>query len=288
MKWRVCCYKRLFRFLRCLSALGALRQRRVTPGRLVTMPQSSAINRSILLGMAIAVVSMVAAEPWSHKDPAKWTPKDVQRVLSDSPWAQSTGAVFSLAAEDPASAPVTPPPLPGPGGAPNTGVRWDGGVGRSRGADPTLNVLVRWNSALPVREALSRSSEGGQQPYVAEHATTDYIISVVGLVPAGRYQSVGRTERNSRSDDTVDARNPEEMLEGLMAASQLIPKGKATIRPDDAKLDGSTGTLYIFFPRTQPIGLDDKEVAFTTRFGALTIQKSFRLKDMNYQGKLAL
>lgn len=288
MKWRVCCYERSFRFLRCPSALDALRQRRITPGRLVTVPQSSVINRLILLGTAIAVVSMVAAEPWSRKDPAKWTPKDVQRVLSDSPWAQSTGAVFSLAAEDPASVPVTPPPLPGPGGAPNPGVRWDGAVGRSRGADPTLNVLVRWDSALPVCEALSRSTEGDQQRITGEQATADYIISVIGLVPAGRYRSVGRTERTSRSDDTVDARNPEEMLEGLMAASQLIPKGKAAIRPDDAKLDGSTGTLYILFPRTQPIGADDKEVMFTTRFGALTIQKSFRLKDMNYQGKLAL
>lgn len=241
------------------------------------------------MSTAIAVFSIVAAEPWSHKDPAKWTEKDIQRVLSDSPWAQQTSAVFSLAAEDPTSAPVAPPPPPGPGGAPNAGaVRWDGAVGRSRGPDPTLSVLVRWDSALPVREALSRSGKDNQAGNSAGRARTDYIISIVGLVPAGRYQSVGRTERKSRSDDMIDARNPEEMLEGLMSSSQLMPKGKAAISPDDAKLDGSTGTLYVFFPRTEPIDAGDKEVAFRTRFGALTIQKRFRLKDMNYQGKLAL
>jgi hypothetical protein len=172
-------------------------------------------------------------------------------------------------------------------GVPNPGVRWDGGVGRSRGPDPTLSVLVRWDSALPVREALSRAGDA-QSSSIAERAGKDYIISIVGLVPAGRYRSVGRTESQSRSDDTIDARNPEELLEGLMSASELIPKGKAAIRPEDAKLDGSTGTLYIFFPRTEPISLDDKEATFTTRFGALTVQKRFGLKDMRYQGKFEL
>lgn len=246
------------------------------------------------LAAAVAVSSMVGADPWSHKDAAKWTDKDVQRVLSDSPWAQQAGAIFSLATDDaPAAPPSAPPPVSpaaqaGLGGPTNSGVRWDGGVGRSRGSDPTLNVLVRWDSALPVREALNRAGQEAQHSHTAEQAAKDYIISIIGLVPAGRYRSVGRTESESRSDGTIDARNPEEMLEGLMAASQLIPRGKAAIRPEDAKLDGSTGTLYIFFPRTEPIALDDKEVTFTTRFGALTVQKRFGLKDMRYQGKLEL
>ena len=245
----------------------------------------------IAFGLAMAASFVLAADPWSHKDAAKWTEKEIQRVLSDSPWAHQAGAVFSLAAEDPppaAPAPMPPAAQAGLGVPNNSGVRWDGGVGRSRGADPTLNVLVRWDSALPVREALSRSGGDSQQPYVAEHAAKDYIISIVGLVPAGRYRSVGRTESESRSDDTIDARNPEEMLEGLMAASRLIPKEKAAISPEDAKLDGRTGTLYVFFPRTEPIAINDKEVTFTTRFGALTIQQRFRLKDMSYQGKLEL
>lgn len=246
-------------------------------------------RRIIVLGTAVAISFAFAADPWSHKDPAKWSDRDVQRVLSDSAWAQRAGAIFSLAVEDP---PPAPPPIPataqaGLGGPPNSGVRWDGGVGRSRGPDPTLNVLIRWDSALPVREALSRAGNDAQHPYITENAAKDYIISIAGLVPAGRYRSVGRTETKSRSDDMVDARNPEEMLEGLMSASQLLPRGKTPIRPEDAKLDGSTGTLYVFFPRT-PITLDDKEVTFTTRFGALTIQKRFGLKDMRYKGKLEL
>jgi hypothetical protein len=254
------------------------------------MPQFAKIHRTIALSAALTAVSMFAAEPWGKKDAATWTAKDVERVLTDSPWAQQASAAFSLAAEDP---PPAPPPVPpaaqaGLGGPTNSGVRWDGGVGRSRGADPTLNVLVRWDSALPVREALGRVDNDDPQPYLAERAAKDYIISIVGLVPAARYRSVGRTETQSRSDDTIDARNPEEMLEGLMSASRLIPKAKTAISPEDAKLDGKTGTLHIFFPKSAGISANDKEVTFTTRFGALTIQKRFRLKDMKYQGKLEL
>ncbi len=235
----------------------------------------------------LIATSIYPAESWKSKDVAQWTAQDMQRVLTDSPWAQEASAIFSLAADD-----EPPPPAPLPSAAQNglgapanpPGVRWDGGVGRARGANPTLNVLVRWDSALPVSEALQRS----QGENFAGSAAKDYIVSIIGLVPAGRYRSVGRTESASRSDDTIDSRNPEEMLEGLMASSQLVPRGKPPIRPDDAKLDAGTGTLLIFFPRTDAITLSDKEVSFTTRFGALTIRKQFRLKEMVYQGKLAL
>jgi hypothetical protein len=244
----------------------------------------------------IAALVLSAGEPWKAKNASTWTPQDVEKVLSDSPWVQQAGALFSLAAEDPPEVPIPVPAAapPGLGGPVNSSSpRWDGGVGRSRGPDPTLTVLIRWDSALPVREALQRSGPDPHQAYIDEHAAKDYIISIVGLVPGGRYRSVGHTASDSRSDDTedsraVDARNPEEMLEALMTASSLTPKDKTAISPEDAKLDASTGTLHIFFPRTEPITAADKEVTFTTRFGALTVQKRFRLKDMKYQGQLEL
>lgn len=244
----------------------------------------------LVFGLAIAAVSIYAADAWKSKDIAKWTTKDIERVLNDSPWAQQAPAGFSLAADD---EPPPPPPPPGPaqaglGGPVNPpGVHWDGGVGRPRGPDPTLNVLIRWDSAFPVQEALRRSENGNHDTALPEPAA-HYVISIIGLVPAGRYRSVGTPESQSRSDGMIDARNPERMLEGLMAASVLIPKDKPPIRPDDAKLDGKTGTLHIFFPRTEAITLSDKQVSFKTRFGALTIQKQFRLKDMVYKGKLEL
>ena len=268
----------------------SLPQLRVAAGRHLKMPRFVQINvLGAVVGIAAITVCTYAADAW-NKDAAQWTAKDAERVLTDSPWAQQTSARFSLAADDEAP---PPPPLPsaqqaglaGPVNPP--GVRWDGGVGRARGPDPTLNVLVRWDSALPVREALERSKDTSYQA-LAERAAKEYIITIAGLVPAGRYRSVGSAETQSRSDDTIDSHNPERMLEGLMASSRLEPRDKAPIQPDDAKLDASTGTLHIFFPKTEPISISDKQVTFTTRFGALTIQKQFRLKDMRYRGDLEL
>jgi hypothetical protein len=274
---------------------SSARQPGAAMNRPIKMQWFAKVCAAAAVGAMVAAVTLFAGEPWNSKDPSAWTRQDIERLLTASPWVQQAGATFSLAAEDPSQAPPPTPPdaQAGLGGPVNTGPRWDGGVGRSKGPDPTLNVLIRWDSARPVREALQRSSADLDQKDVAEHAATDYIISIVGLVPAGRYRSVGRPASDSRSDDSddsrnVDARNPEEMLESLMSASRLVPKGKPGFSPEDAKLDAVTGTLHIFFPRTNPITAADKEVTFMTRYGALTIQKRFRLKDMSYHGNLEL
>lgn len=150
-------------------------------------------------------------------------------------------------------------------------------------------MTVRWDSALPVREALGR--QHALVPYSPEQVQKYYLVSVAGLVPAGRY--LNPTLNTRSGDDTFgnrnpqDPRNPEEMLEGVMHYARLFPHGKAPIRPDDAKLDAS-GTILLFFPRTSSITLEDKDVTFEVRFGSLAVMKKFRLKDMAYKGDLAL
>ncbi len=237
--------------------------------------------------LLLTSIAVFGSQPWKS-DPTGWSEQDVQRVLQDSPWAQSAGASFSLAEDNPTPARG---PLPGPAEAGMAGPRgatdgrWDGGVGRpDRNGPPTLNVTIRWESALPVRQALAQ--EHSAVRFTEQQLQRDYIVSVLGLVPAGRY---GHSELNSRSGDTsADPRNPEELLEGVMRYSRLFPKGKSPLRPDDVKLDEPSGTLYLFFPRSAPLDLDDKEAIFQTRFGSLSIVKRFRLKDMIYKGRLEL
>ncbi len=238
--------------------------------------------------LSAAVLALAAAQqPWKSTDAAQWTSRDVSRILNDSPWAQSTGATFALAQDN------TPPPsptiespqagMPSPHNASTDG-RWDGGVGRvNRNGPPSLNVTVRWESALPVRLALKRTEI--PSPFTPEQLQKDYIITIEGLVPAGRY---GPAQLDERSGDSLDVTNPEQMLEGVLRYSRLYPRGKHPILPEDAKLDNKTGVLRIFFPRKDPLSLKDKEVAFETRFGSLSILKPFRLKDMVFQGNLEL
>ncbi len=241
-----------------------------------------------LLPICTILLCAAASQPWKTSDPKDWTSQDVDRVLTNSPWAQSAAALFALAEDN------TPPPPPAID-APQAGMsnprngatdgRWDGGVSRvNRNGPPTLDVTVRWDTALPVREAFEHKRSG--QTYSPEQVRKDYIITVIGLVPAGRY--IQPQMRTSSSDGLEDVRNPEEMLEALMRYSFLFPHGKHAIRPEDTKLDSSTGTLHLFFPRTQAIDADDKEVTFQMRFGSLSVVKKFRLKDMVYHGQLEL
>ena len=46
--------------------------------------------------------------------------------------------------------------------------------------------------------------------------------------------------------------------------------------------------IVFHFAKTHPIELDDKDVEFATRRGSMDIRKKFKLKDMVYNGKLAL
>jgi len=245
--------------------------------------------------MAAFVLAMpaflAASQPWSKKDPAGWTAQDVNRVLEDSPWAQPTGAIFGIQPQDDPA----PQHLPGAAEAGLPGQQqsheWDGGVGRNdRYNVPTLTVTVRWDSALPERLALQRQqafNKSSPAPYSADEAAKDYIITVTGLAAAGHYNAVGMAETKSSSDDSVDTNNPEAILEGLMSNARLLTQAGA-IRPENAKLDASSGAIHLFFPRTRAIMLSDKEVVFETRFGSLSVSKRFRLKDMVYSGKLEL
>jgi hypothetical protein len=237
------------------------------------------MTRILPVAMCLAVLTPIAYG--GH-------PLSADKLLTQSPWAQQAPATFALAQEEPPD--PGPPPGAAQAGLPGNGapgsVHWDGGVGRNdRFKTPTLNVLIRWDSAAPIIQALQQT---GEKTYSPEEIQKYYILTIVGLVPGGRYRSVGRPETQSRSDDSIDSRDPEQMLEELMMASRLVPKGKGALTPQDVKLDAATGALHLFFPRTEPVTVRDKEITFYTRFGSMSVTSKFRLKDMVYQGKLEL
>jgi len=259
-----------------------------------TGPPRSVFGKSAWL--ILAAISLYAAQPW-NKDSSQWTNEDAQRVLADSPWAQPGSASFPSAdmQEEPSPGPLPGAPeagMAGPRGASDG--RWDGGVGRApSGGVPSIPVTIRWDSALPVRQALARlqaKAESGASGSSSPQATKDYIITIVGLVPSGQYRSAGQlnTQSSSADGEPAAAQDPEHMLEGVMAESRLMFRNRKPIRPEDVKLDPATGTLHLFFPRMEGIDIKDKEVTFAMRFGSMVIKKRFRLKEMAYKGKLEL
>jgi hypothetical protein len=244
------------------------------------------------------VFAAPANQKWMEKDYNSWTPDQAQQMLLDSPWARRAGAIIQTQAEDPATKDI---PLPRPANVPDPGPtyksdssygvddgQWDGGVaGRSRRGEPQkIPVMVRWDSARPIREALLKT----HAPELLDTQNTiaqldkDYVITVQGLAPARRPPD---PESEDRQGDAApyDLRA---LRVAFLNASRLLRSGKKPLAPEDVHLDEKTGTLQIFFPKSDPITLSDKVVVFRTTFGNLKVVQGFRLKDMTRKGELEL
>ncbi len=259
------------------------------------------VRRFVCGVLVTASIALAASQPWKGKDPKQWNQQEAEIILTASPWAQGADATFPDTREAP---PQSVYSLPGPaqaGMASPAGAtdgKWDGGVSRNTGAGllPTLSVLVRWDSALPIRQALLRSKDLGMKLLPEDVASAAkepdfYVLSVLGLLPAKQYQRTGNLPSKSTSDPHDGTRAPlstEQVLEGLMQNTRLaIRKGKV-LHPENVTVDADTGVVHVFFPRTSPITKADKEVLFTTRFGSLNVEKRFRLSELMYQGHLEL
>lgn len=248
--------------------------------QIVMKPRKGARGLRVVAPFAAAAIALCAGDVWNSKDYTKWSAQDVNRMLTDSPWAKQASALFGTVPRE-----VDRSVIPPPGASTNnmggtrgvTDGRWDGGVGPPvDDSAPKLPVTIRWESALPVREALLRSRSGDHLSVFGDaHAKlngpgSNYIITVIGLLT------------NDQSRDR------ERVRKELMGAAKLVRTGKAPVRPEDVELDATANAIQVFFPRTDPISLNEREVTFELQFGSMTVQKKFRLKTMIYKGKLDL
>jgi hypothetical protein len=160
---------------------------------------------------------------------------------------------------------------------------------------------LRWESALPVQLAEKQrhsdappAADAKAEPKTDGKAETPeekpYVLMLVGLqLPQPR-----TTDPNANSDDQDSqygrSRNssPAAMRQQFMQNTRIVRKSKSALNPSDVKLDADRGEVSFFFRRDEPIDLDDKEVSFETMVGRMKIEKKFKVKDMVYQGKLAL
>jgi hypothetical protein len=133
------------------------------------------------------------------------------------------------------------------------------------GQSPHIKALVRWETASPVaaakRKKLPSSVEG------------QYVVSVSGVPMMG------------------GGDHPQGMEDRLKETTILERKGRDPISPakvTGGRTEGTTMWIFFFPHGSQPIDADDKEVAFKTKIGPLEVRAKFALKDMRYQGQLAL
>ncbi|HEX5432135.1 MAG TPA: hypothetical protein VFW83_09225, partial [Bryobacteraceae bacterium] len=227
---------------------------------------------ALLLAFAF---TLFAADFWNSKPYTDWSAKDVQKVMTDSPWAKRVSVPLGRGGR---GAPAADPEVPsggrgrrggggnfgdastsgsggGRGGAGSQGLR--GGAGNIPDDNPVLTpavqLIVRLQTALPVKQALVKARFGakaGTAPegkQFIERAEQFYVVSVSGL------------------PDNVLPRDDEGKKAVLQTAKFRVKnEDEHSVAASDVQFqtqNRNTEALF-FFPRKEFFTAKDKEIEF--------------------------
>jgi hypothetical protein len=259
-------------------------------------------SRLVLAMFAAGAVSLMAddkASPEAWKKPVpEWTVDDAHQIMTDSPWVKTTTPTMEGRANGGQRRNTGGGPrgggigiggvgigIPGIGGMGRGGGGYPGGGGGYPGGSRTggngtggddgrsepvtpPKLTLRWESAMPVREAELRERDV-DAPTVDEN---HYAIAVVG-VPRNMIQADTRA-----------------MEADLKKQAVLKRDGKKDFKPSSVEIlqrdDGPV--IVFFFSRSTEISTSDRRVEFDAQIGRLKFGQAFFTEDMVYDGKLAL
>jgi Glycine rich protein family len=248
----------------------------------------------VCAGVACAMV-LLAAEPWKNKDSAQWTDDDINKLLTDSPWAKEKtvspqrqqpygqrgmGRRGGMGGGYPGGG------YPGGGGGyPGGGGGYPGGGG-GYPSEQSMNVTIRWDSALPVQQALKRqgAAVADEAKKVADASEKYYVIAVFGFhMPTTRSRYSDDSDQDRDRDSAADR-----LRNQLLDAAQLQPKGGRSLYAQDVQIEGGGSEIHFLFPRNPGIASSTKEVDFVLQVRDIKVEHKFHFSDMQYQGQLAL
>jgi hypothetical protein len=242
----------------------------------------AALVKKLILSAALTPSLVWPADVWESKPFQDGTSKDIQKLFNNSPWARPARAVVGKGGQ----------PAVGDASSNDSGVpkgREPAGPGRIGSAPSDFDqgpqslqqipVIVRWQSALPLRQAqiLGKYGDNAAISPEARKFLTDepaiYVLAISGL--AGSLVSAGGGDQARQS---------------IAEKTTLTVRGKEPLRPNavDFLPVGSTVDVLIAFPRSTHIALEDQEVELASEIGRATVRYKFKLKDMIVRGKLEL
>ena len=274
------------------------------------------MQTKLLLSASIIAIpaALFAAEIWQQKPPADWSEKDCSKLVAKSPWAKDTaismggmgggggtggggrggrggagggaggggGGGMGAGGGEGAGGGIG-----GGGGMGGGGGRGGAGGGGEMGAQmpEAPHVVIRWDSAMPVREAMKKVSLS--KAVDEEDVKAFYIVTVDGLRFPRRPGAPERPAAQASGPRPM----PPDQFDTLKNATNLTAKGKDPVQPGKADMalgeDGKM-TVRFYFPRSADFSLDDKEVTFQTKHMRMEVKQKFSMKDMTFDGKLAL
>lgn len=232
-----------------------------------------------------ATLVQAADQPWKDKQIAAWTEADAMEVLTNSPWAKSVTPTFNRSSTVQhgsrgggrggsginiggigigGGGMGRGGGMGGRGGMGGSGSRGTGSNGGSQGPSGQMpDLTVRWESALPIQEALLKTRDNSS-PSMDEG---QYAIAVFGIPsrlganPEGHPKPEGELKLNGKKIKPSDVR--------------VIPRDEGQI-------------VVFLFSRTKEIPRDQDEVEFSAHIGMLELKTTFQPHEMTYAGKLEL
>jgi len=207
-----------------------------------------------------ALVLTAADQAWKNKQFPEWTEEDAKELLKDSPWVKTVVATLVKSQDRVA-----------------VGRRGGGIGGRRRGASDTAapastqppTLTLRWESALPVREAELKARDVTAPTLDDED---HYAIAVYGI-PRGLL----------RDDSKI-------MAEDLKRQALLKREGKKDTKPSSVEIllrDDGPVVLYLF-PKSAEFDWRDHKIEFDAQLPGLKFTQAFSFDDMTFHGKLEL
>jgi len=237
------------------------------------------IKKLALLSLGVTV-GLMAADFWT-KAYTDWTEKELQQMISDSPWADR------MAVETGQRGAI--------GNADDKGGPMQGNL--------TTPITVVWRTALPIRQALARLQYGADAATNPQGKALLEVEQPVSVLLVNGFPGMFRAD----AQDTAK----------LVADTVIKVKGKPDLHPTEIQIPaaappaggaegkgggkgapgagrggrgggGGNFDLIVIFPKGLGLTADDKELEFMTKVGKMTVRKKFKMKDMTINGKLEI
>lgn len=257
------------------------------------------MRKAILGTLAVTILAAVcwaAGDPWKDKPYTQWDDKDIQHIMTSSPWMRSVAVVaawqtanYDMPGDNPRPAQQQPasPTGGGMGGKPASGGGGGGSYGPgsgSGGADsspsiPQAEFTVYWMSSRTMREALGRRQvlHAAKDPAEVEKFVNQP-MDEYEIVVQGRDMSpfVNNDEKFFQSNAFIEIKKSKE---------KVAPSHVTFERGADGKV--VTGAFF-FFPKKSTAGEnviapDEKSVQFTVSLGKSTLKADFDPRKMDDQ-----
>jgi hypothetical protein len=249
-------------------------------------------NKLLFLLLPASVALLAAGgQAWQDKPIPEWNDDDTHQILSDSPWAKTVQPTLNTSASNGQGQSrgmgrggginlggigIGIPGIGGMGrrgggGYPGGGYPGGQTSGNGGGANDSSQapaLLLRWESALPVRAAEMKAHEANTPTVDEGH----YAIAVYGV------------------PDRMVSGSSQSLSSQLKKEAVIKRTGKPDLKPSSVDvLQRENGPLIVYlFPRSKEITRQDKRIEFDAKIGRLKFTQPFFVDDMVYQGKLEM